>query len=149
MIQREINNIMLPILTLKRVVDHKTIKGASGILGKVYDENHKLLCFSIERPDLNNQRSISCIPEGVYNCSRDESGKHQYDKINAVPDRDFIEIHIANRPDQLNGCIAFGDDGAIMECNIAVRNSKATLDKILERYPDGFTLIILDLTDLI
>jgi len=140
---------MLPVITLKRFIDSKTIKNANGILGKVYDENNKLLCFSIERPDLNNQRGISCIPTGVYSCSRDKTGRHQYYKIDAVPNRDFIEIHSANKPDQLNGCIAFGDHGAIMDGDIAVRNSKATLDKLLERYPDGFTLVIIDLTGLI
>ena len=137
------------MLTLKRFVDSKTIKGASGILGKVYDEKGELLCFSIERPDLENQKGISCIPAGFYNCVRDKTGRHQYYKIESVPDRDFIEIHTANRPDQLNGCIAFGDSGGIMEGNIAVRNSKVTLDKILERYPSGFILAIIDLTNLI
>lgn len=64
--------------------------------------------FILERPWLDNKPNVSCIPVGSYIAKRDRTGKHQYYAIQDVPDREGIEIHVANRVDQLQGCIALG-----------------------------------------
>jgi hypothetical protein len=133
-------------LTLKRIIDKSQIINATGIWGQVFNEYGQLICNSIERPWLENQRGISCIPTGKYKCVRDNYGRHQYWRVENVEGRDNIEIHSANRPDQLNGCIAFGENWSIMNGNIAITNSKKTLDKLLEEYPEGFELEIINNT---
>jgi len=70
--------------------------------------NGTLVCYTIELPDLGNQRRISCIPEGIYILQARESlkmGWHLH--LQNVPGRDLILIHPANDArKELMGCIA-------------------------------------------
>jgi len=53
--------------------------------------------YTIERPWLNNQRDISCIPQGIYNFAPFKSIiKGNVWKTIYVPNRDNIEIHAGN-----------------------------------------------------
>ncbi len=132
----------LPILFLKRKLNNHNLTNLAGTLGKVYDDKDNFICVSLELPDLGNQTGISCIPTGIYKCTRDETGKHQYYKVNDVENRSNIEIHVANKPSELKGCLAFGDKWVIYKSEAFISNSKATLDNLLERYPKGFYLVI-------
>lgn len=66
--------------------------------------------FTVERPYLDNQTFISAIPDGEYRMRRVNSPAHGPDtwRIMAVPGRRFIDLHIANRARQLEGCIGVG-----------------------------------------
>ncbi len=66
--------------------------------------------MTLERPWMGNIPFTSCIPEGVYEVYRDDSGKHQWYRFNPnhVHPRTDIEIHPANTVGQLSGCIALG-----------------------------------------
>ncbi len=68
----------------------------------------KTICFTIELPWLQNQRNISCIPEGRYELKKrfvQKFGLHLL--VVNVPDRSWILIHPANHATtQLKGCIA-------------------------------------------
>lgn len=70
--------------------------------------NGKLVCFTIELPYLNNLRSKSCIPEGIYTLSKRYSKKFGWHLlVNQVPDRSLILFHPANNAlKELRGCIA-------------------------------------------
>lgn len=61
---------------------------------------------TLERPWKANQQNISCIPEGEYIVVRDHSGKFTYFAVTNVEGRTNIEMHPANRVEELNGCIA-------------------------------------------
>jgi hypothetical protein len=125
-------------LTIKRFIN-----ADKGTVGTVHDENGGCLGYSIECPWFNNQRGMSCIPEGLYRCIADKTGKYQYWKLLKVDDRDNIEIHVANRPSELNGCIAFGNGWGNLNNELAVFNSKKTLDWLQEKIlPDEFNLRI-------
>lgn len=69
------------------------------------DDSH---LYTLERPDLNNKPYVSCIPEGKYLIDRDHHGNHQWYKVREgqVKGRSAIEIHPANKVEQLAGCIA-------------------------------------------
>ena len=81
---------------------------------------------TLERPDLDNQVGISCIPEGTYIVRRDTTGKHQWYTIQDVTNRTFIEIHEGSKVEHSNGCILmskkdlqelyawFGDDSWLL-----------------------------------
>jgi hypothetical protein len=68
----------------------------------------QLICHTIELPWLNNQRNISCIPEGIYKLQRRFVEKFQWHLVvYKVPKRQLILIHPANNAKlQLRGCIA-------------------------------------------
>lgn len=81
--------------------------GATGVNGRL-ELNGQRLCFTIERPWLENQRRVSCIPEGRYELRPRRSQKFSSHLILLnVPNRDLILIHPANNAmKELNGCIA-------------------------------------------
>lgn len=70
--------------------------------------NGTLVCYTIELPWLQNQRRISCIPEGEYVLQKRFSPKFKWHiHLQNVPGRDFILIHPANDArKELLGCIA-------------------------------------------
>lgn len=65
----------------------------------------------IEKPWKDNQRRISCIPEGKYTARRFKSptpGRGTVWQLENVPGRDYIQIHKGNWTDDVIGCIAIG-----------------------------------------
>ncbi|MEJ1934146.1 DUF5675 family protein [Nostoc sp. NIES-2111] len=81
--------------------------GAQGVNGVLY-LNDQQVCYTIELPWQNNQRYISCIPEGSYPVVKRYSqrfGWHLH--VQQVPGRSWILIHPANHAiKELQGCIA-------------------------------------------
>jgi len=67
-------------------------------------------CVSVERPWLNNQPNVSCIPEGEYDLvpSRYNRGGYDTYEIRGVPDRSLIKIHVGNTALDVLGCVALG-----------------------------------------
>ena len=98
-------------------------------------ENGKdiFLSKSLERADNNNQKNISCIPQGEYLCVLEYSNKFDCDlwEIKGVPNRSECKFHSANYWHDLNGCIALGSK--FMDINNDgyrdVLNSKKTMKK--------------------
>lgn len=68
------------------------------------------LIYTVELPWRDNQVGVSCIPEGTYNCrvGTFNSADPPYENVELlnVPHRTFIEVHMANAPSDLRGCIA-------------------------------------------
>lgn len=79
-------------------------EGTQGVL----EWNGTLICYTIELPWLENQRRISCIPEGEYILRKRFSPKLKWHfLLMDVPGRDLILIHPANDAKlELLGCIA-------------------------------------------
>ena len=67
-----------------------------------------LLCRSIELKWANNERNISCVPEGVYPVAIIQHPKFgECLQINGVKGRSGILVHVANDAlKELRGCIA-------------------------------------------
>ena len=88
------------------------------IIGSFYYEGD-FICYSLERPWIDNKSNISCIPEGTYDLQY-----HKYkarldtyaltgDTVSHFPSdkaRNLILIHPANKVQELQGCIATGLD---------------------------------------
>jgi Family of unknown function (DUF5675) len=70
--------------------------------------NGVLLCRSIELRWANNERNISCVPEGVYPVAIIQHPKFgECLQINGVKSRSGILVHVANDAQkELRGCIA-------------------------------------------
>lgn len=71
-------------------------------------QNDRLICRTIELPWRNNQRQISCIPEGKYRVAKRYSRKFGWHiEVVGVKDRRLILVHPANNASsELKGCIA-------------------------------------------
>lgn len=104
-------------------------------------------CKTIELPWKNNQKSISCIPPGEYDCEKcgpTVSIPYPHIHIKNVKNREGIKTHRANYVRQLRGCVAVGDAHIDLDKDGEkdVTNSKNTLDKLLAILPDKFKLTI-------
>lgn len=63
-------------------------------------------CFFTERPWLNNQKQISCIPAGLYVCKWHKSPKFGWCyEVTNVPGRGNILIHAGNYYWNSHGCL--------------------------------------------
>lgn len=79
-----------------------------GTRGIMYDDSSGArVCDTIERPKTGDH---ACIPEGTYTAHRFNSPKHGPGiwQLESVHDRSNIQIHVANWPHELLGCIAPG-----------------------------------------
>ena len=75
--------------------------------------NGERICDTLENSWQDNQRNISCIPEGIYPVRLRlprESGTRDYIHllVKDVKDRDYILIHIGNTAKDTSGCILVG-----------------------------------------
>jgi 5,10-methylene-tetrahydrofolate dehydrogenase/methenyl tetrahydrofolate cyclohydrolase len=88
-------------LSIVRVYDKL---GTNGTLSA----NGQFVCFTIELPWLNNQRKLSCIPEGRYKLVKRYTAKRgNHILVVGVPGRSLILFHPANDAlKELEGCIA-------------------------------------------
>jgi hypothetical protein len=81
-------------------------------IGELFLDGERI-CDTLERPYFNNQRNISCIPEGNYKVRlrlARESASRDYLHllVQDVPDRDWILFHRGNYPKDTSGCILVG-----------------------------------------
>ncbi len=122
-------------------------------LGKLYDETDTLFLYTIERPWLDNQQTISCIPSGTYKAERDMyyggdgvGGRQDYAcfEVRNVPDRTEIKFHIANYVKNVVGCIGVGitRDSSVP----AVWNSAIAFIKFMD-FLDGINEFNLEIHD--
>ena len=75
--------------------------------------NGERMCDTLENPYINNERNISCIPEGEYKVrlrTARESATRDYLHllVQDVPNRDYILFHRGNSPKDTSGCILVG-----------------------------------------
>ena len=82
---------------------------------------------SLERPWLNNQTSISCIPAGHYKFKRDTHGRFQWFRVLDVNKRTDIEMHLGTKPSHSQGCILMTKD-----CLLEMKNE--FFDDVREQY---------------
>ncbi len=109
-----------------------------GTFGYLCDENGNAMLKTVERAWKNNQSGISCVPEGEYDLVPHNSPK--FGKCYALEaptlgvtiygpsQRSHILVHAANKPSQLEGCIAPGVDFGVVGDEWAVINSKTAFE---------------------
>jgi hypothetical protein len=101
-------------------------------IGNLY-LNGEWLCDTLELPYLDNQRSISCIPEGEYKVrlrTAKESATRDYLHllVQDVEGRSYILVHIGNFPRDTRGCILVG----IGRKQDLVKNSRLAMDLLMK-----------------
>ena len=121
----------------------------------VFDEDsgeEVFKCRTLELPDRNNERNISCIPEGFYDVVPRQSPKYgNHLHVTGVEGRSLILFHWGNYagspnpktglPD-IRGCILVGKDHVDITGDgiKEVTSSKATMKELMKVAPDGFVL---------
>jgi hypothetical protein len=93
--------------------------------------NGKQVGRTLELPWKNNEQGVSRIPAGSYSASiRNDGNKGWRIQLKDVPDRGFIQIHIGNYGQEIEGCILVGQDTATNNGKCLVTNSGDTLSRI-------------------
>ena len=101
-------------------------------LGKLF-LNGEMFCQTLELPYLDNQRSISCIPEGEYKVrlrTAKESSSRDYLHllVQDVKGRSYILVHIGYFPRDTKGCILVGQSRQ----QDRVNNSRIAMELLLK-----------------
>ena len=130
---------MIELTLTRRYFAHGTFGTLTGPQG--------LKLVTVERPWVNNQRNVSCVPEGIYTLRRHNSPTHgECFALEAVTlgveiygpsQRTHILIHSANTVDQLEGCIAPGLRHGVIGQDWAVLSSKLAMDDLLGWFGDN------------
>lgn len=131
---------------MEQVIISRGPSYSTGTFGTLFYKQHPI-CVTAERPWVNNQHGISCIPLGVYPCKPYQSPtKGLVWLLGNVTDRDMIEIHAANKPSQLEGCIAVGREFAMFGNEPGITGSVDTLKMLHDTLPVQFNLVIIQPT---
>ena len=101
-------------------------------IGNLYLDG-EWLCDTLENPYLNNQRNISCIPEGQYKVrlrtARESATKdYLHLLVQDVPDRSLILFHSGNTAKDTRGCVLVG----IGTEQDFVKNSRLAMDLLMK-----------------
>ena len=102
-------------LTKKKLINLLLIRDTfseKSTIGELF-LNGERICDTLENPWLDNQRNISCIPEGNYDVRLRlprESASRDYLHllVQDVPNRDWILFHRGNTAKDTRGCILVG-----------------------------------------
>ena len=115
-------------------------------LGSWYDTLGQLVCKTLELPWKNNERSISCIPEGTYLVTKEpakESRPYPYFRLHNVPKRSGILVHRGQKPQHSKGCIIVGSRFTNVESmEPTLSESTVKLTWMTDNMPDRFYLTI-------
>lgn len=98
---------------MRQVFIKRTRSNDAGTFGELMldDPDSEYICVTCELPWNDNEPQKSCIPVGTYIFNAYSSPTHgQVWMAKNVSGRSFIQIHAANWPDELLGCIAVGED---------------------------------------
>lgn len=119
----------------------------TGTIGVLFHRG-QFLCFCIELPWLQNQRSISCIPDGTYELKRFYSVRFKHHFIvKNVPNRSGILIHPANIAlEELKGCIAPVSQLTGMAKGLGSRKALDSLMLRVEAYKEAGEALFLNIS---
>jgi hypothetical protein len=116
---------------MKAVLTRKYHQGFTEGRLDLFKDSCKLVftCATIEPPWLNNQKMISCIPEGRYTVERYYSMTFKNSLIiTNVPNRSAILFHAGNTAGDSKGCIIVGLQ---TETPARLKDSRITMNKLL------------------
>jgi len=97
----------MDFLILKRIYTDKFVWGWL----ETYNigESSRFLCWTLELPDKDNEKNISCIPKGAYYVECYESDRFgETFKFSDVKNRTDVLFHPGNTIEDTHGCILPG-----------------------------------------
>ncbi len=131
---------------MRQVFINRTRSSEYGTFGelRIDDIEADAICATCELPWHDNHPQTSCIPVGTYVFNIYNSPKHGPTWMTSnVPGRSYIEIHAANWPSELLGCIGVGEDYVEdMGGRPGVNNSQTTLKSLRAMLPNTIQVTI-------
>jgi hypothetical protein len=121
-------------------------EGPEGTFG-VLRLNGRVYCVTLEPPDRENQRNVSCIPPGTYTCRSVDSPRFgRTYEITGVPDRSHILFHAGNQTHETKGCILLGRKFGSLNGSRGVLESSGALAGFIARIGEAasFEITIID-----
>lgn len=130
---------------MKELQIYRIIHRADGTFSIVMVDQYPI-CLSVERPWLNNQIGISCIPTGQYLCRRVNSPKFGWTfEVTGVSGRTEILFHSGNIMDDSHGCIILGESFEPWKTGqLSIASSKVAFGQFMREMEkqDSFKLTI-------
>lgn len=127
-----------------KVFVHRVASNNDGTFG-VLSVDGQPVCVTLEDKWLDNEKRVSCIPEGVYSCAKYSGTKFKNVwLVKAVPGREAILLHWGNTHVDTSGCILVGRTFAKFGNVWGVGRSKDAFEMLRDTFPDTFTLVIKD-----
>lgn len=98
-----------------------------------------LKLYTVEKPWVNNERNISCIPEGSYEVKGRKYNKGDYYtyEIVGVPNRTLILVHVANLPEEVEGCVGIGSGLGAVRNRWAVTGSQRGFNRLTRAWEES------------
>lgn len=97
----------------------------------------EIICMTLERPWKNNEPFVSCIPPDIYRMERVVSPKFgETFEVVGVPNRTKIAFHPANKPTEIQGCIAPGMWIGQVHGERAVLDSREAFRRFMKKMGD-------------
>ena len=126
------------VLTVVRVSSLK-----EGTFGVMLSDG-KPFAVTGERPWLENKKSVSCIPVGVYLCKRYKSAKYpETFEIMNVPNRTYVLFHQGNFPlKDSEGCILVAEKFEEVNGKVAVLESKHGFEEFIKNLKGVCTFVL-------
>ena len=118
----------------------------NSVIGELFI-NGERICDTLENPWKNNQRNISCIPEGEYpvrlRLARESASRdYLHLLVQEVPNRDWILFHRGNTAKDTSGCILVGLGTQQDVVNNSVLAMDLLIKEILNLGGENINLII-------
>lgn len=143
-------------MTIVKTINMIRIKKTDSVTMGTFLFNNKQY-YTVEDPDKNNSKYISCIPAGIYTCELAKSDTNKsagidvaYSVIDVPGNRDMVRFaHVGNSSNDVEGCVAIGlkpdfISGTILKSCDAVKRFYREMDELYGLNP--FTLKIVDAT---
>jgi len=104
----------------------RIVTGLDGTFG-VLKYNESPYCVTLEPPDRDNERNVSCIPEGQYLCHKVTSPKYGNTwEIRGIHNRSKVLFHAGNVVEHTKGCVLLAEHFGKLYGDLAVLNSGKT-----------------------
>lgn len=122
----------------------RTASNEDGTFG-TFNVNGQPICVTLEETWLDNQKRISCIPQGTYECEKYSGTKYKDVWIvKDVPNRTAILLHWGNTERNTAGCILFGRNFSKFGKVWGIGRSREAFQILRKTLPDRFYLDISD-----
>ena len=116
---------------MKQIFLRRIAMSDKGTFGALVEDKVPF-AVTLEPPDKNNQKDISCIPEGSYLCKRVNSPKYgDTFEIMSVDDRDNILFHWGNWLKNTLGCVLTGEEFKEIMGKPAIAMSKTAFKRFM------------------
>ncbi len=109
--------------------------GTFGVLK--WDTDPAPFALSLEDPWKDNERNVSCIPDGTYGCRMFDSPTHGMTfQVMDVPNRTYILFHRGNTHINTQGCILIGERFHFLNSIPSIASSRVGFDEFWARVKD-------------